>query len=43
MVNCGVWGTGLGLGYARVIPAVTTDFIFSIVLNEFGLIFDWSC
>ncbi|MHC1786164.1 MAG: FtsW/RodA/SpoVE family cell cycle protein [Christensenellales bacterium] len=39
MVNGGVWGTGLGLGNAYNIPAVTTDFVFSIILNEFGLVF----
>ncbi len=39
MVNGGVWGLGLGLGNAYEIPAITTDFIFSVILNEFGLIF----
>ena len=39
MVNGGMWGTGLGLGNAFVIPEHTTDFIFSVILNEFGLIF----
>ncbi len=39
MVNGGVWGTGLGLGHAYDIPANTTDFVFSIILNEFGLVF----
>jgi cell division protein FtsW (lipid II flippase) len=39
MVNGGVWGLGLGLGNAYEIPAITTDFVFSIILNEFGLIF----
>jgi len=39
MVNGGVWGLGLGLGNAYEIPAFTTDFVFSIILNEFGLIF----
>lgn len=39
MVNGGVWGTGLGLGNSYVIPAHTTDFVFSIILNEFGFIF----
>lgn len=39
MVNGGLWGTGLGLGNAFVIPEHTTDFIFSVILNEFGLIF----
>ncbi len=39
MVNGGVWGLGLGLGNAYDIPANTTDFVFSIILNEFGLVF----
>lgn len=39
IVNGGLWGTGLGLGNAYVIPVNTTDFVFSIILNEFGLIF----
>ncbi|NLC32558.1 MAG: FtsW/RodA/SpoVE family cell cycle protein [Clostridiales bacterium] len=39
IVNGGVWGTGLGLGNSYVIPAHTTDFIFSIIINEFGMIF----
>jgi len=39
MANGGLWGTGLGLGNARVIPEVETDFIFAAVFNEFGVIF----
>lgn len=39
MVNGGVWGMGLGLGNAYDIPESTTDFVFSIILNEFGLLF----
>ena len=39
MVNGGPWGTGLGLGGAKVIPEVETDFIFAAVFHEFGLIF----
>ncbi len=39
IVNGGFWGTGLGLGNAYVIPANTTDFVFSIILNEFGWLF----
>ena len=40
MANGGLWGTGLGLGDAhRVIPEVQTDFIFSAIFNEFGVIF----
>lgn len=37
--NGGWWGTGLGLGNASVIPEFSTDFIFSAVMNEFGLVF----
>lgn len=42
MVNGGVWGLGLGLGnaaYASELPANTTDSIYTVILNEFGLIF----
>ncbi len=39
MVNGGLWGVGLGVGNAYDVPAYTTDFIFSVVLNEFGLLF----
>ncbi len=39
MVNGGPWGVGLGAGNAYDIPAYTTDFIFAVVMNEFGLIF----
>ncbi len=39
MANGGVWGTGLGLGNASVIPYYYNDFAFSIILNEFGGIF----
>ncbi len=39
MANGGWWGTGLGLGNANVIPEFSTDFIFSAVMNEFGLVF----
>jgi cell division protein FtsW (lipid II flippase) len=34
----GVSGSGLGLGYPRFIPSVTTDFIFSAVGEELGLL-----
>ena len=37
--NGGWWGTGLGLGNANVIPEFRTDFIFSALVNEFGMIF----
>ena len=37
--NGGLWGTGLGLGNASVIPEFRTDFIFSALVNEFGMIF----
>lgn len=33
----GASGSGLGLGYPRLIPSVTTDFIFSAVGEELGL------
>jgi cell division protein FtsW (lipid II flippase) len=39
MANGGLWGTGLGLGNANVIPEYSTDFIFSVILNEFGVLF----
>lgn len=39
LANGGWWGTGLGLGNANVIPEFSTDFIFSAVMNEFGLVF----
>lgn len=39
MVNGGVWGVGLGLGNASVIPEYYNDFVFMTILNEFGLIF----
>ena len=33
----GISGSGLGLGYPKFIPSVTTDFIFSAVGEELGL------
>ena len=39
IVNGGLWGTGLGLGNAHVIPYYWTDFIFSVIVHEFGLVF----
>ena len=38
-VNGGTWGVGLGLGNASVIPEYYNDFIFSVILHEFGVIF----
>ena len=39
IVNGGFWGVGLGLGNASVIPEYYNDFIFSVILHEFGVIF----
>jgi cell division protein FtsW (lipid II flippase) len=39
MVNGGLMGMGLGIGNASSIPLYKTDFIFAVVLNEFGVIF----
>lgn len=39
VVNGGAWGVGLGLGNASIIPEHYNDFIFSVILHEFGLIF----
>lgn len=39
VVNGGAWGVGLGLGNASIIPAHFNDFIFSVILHEFGMIF----
>lgn len=33
----GLFGAGLGLGHPEYIPAVATDLIFSIMVEEFGL------
>ena len=37
IVNGGAWG--VGLGNAQVIPEYYNDFIFSVILHEFGLVF----
>jgi Cell cycle protein. len=34
----GLFGSGLGLGHPEYIPAVSTDLIFSILVEEFGLL-----
>lgn len=34
----GIFGTGLGLGYSHMIPAVATDFIFITMGEEMGLL-----
>lgn len=39
IVNGGAWGVGLGLGNASVIPEYYNDFIFSVILHEFGMVF----
>ena len=39
MANGGLFGVGLGLGNASVIPYYYNDFIFSVLLNEFGCLF----
>ncbi len=39
IANGGLWGTGLGLGNAKVIPEYSTDFIFAVIVNEFGVLF----
>lgn len=39
MANGGLWGVGLGVGNATVIPEYDTDFIFAVILNEFGVVF----
>ncbi|MBR2215311.1 MAG: FtsW/RodA/SpoVE family cell cycle protein [Selenomonadaceae bacterium] len=37
----GVWGVGFGQGSPRFIPEVHTDFIFSAIAEELGLIGSW--
>jgi cell division protein FtsW (lipid II flippase) len=34
----GLLGTGLGAGYAQTIPEVETDFVFSAIASELGLL-----
>jgi len=35
----GLFGSGLGLGYPSSIPVNTSDFIYAVICEEFGLIF----
>jgi cell division protein FtsW (lipid II flippase) len=35
----GLFGSGLGRGYPHTIPVVVSDFIFSAIVEEFGVIF----
>lgn len=35
----GVWGVGLGLGSPKTIPVYHTDFIFSVICEQFGMLF----
>jgi len=35
----GMFGAGLGLGYPESIPVRTSDFIFAVICEEFGIIF----
>ena len=39
MANGGLWGVGLGADNATVIPEHYNDFIFAVIVNEFGMIF----
>jgi cell division protein FtsW (lipid II flippase) len=35
----GAFGAGLGLGYPNAVPVNTSDFIFAVICEEFGIIF----
>jgi len=35
----GAFGAGLGLGYPEAIPVNTSDFIFAVICEEFGIVF----
>lgn len=35
----GMWGVGLGLGSPKLIPAYSTDYIFAVICEEFGILF----
>ena len=35
----GAFGAGLGLGYPESVPVNTSDFIFAVICEEFGIIF----
>lgn len=39
IVSGGLFGMGLGLGRPQIIPIYYTDFIFSVICEQFGLIF----
>ncbi|WP_291582850.1 FtsW/RodA/SpoVE family cell cycle protein [Clostridium sp. UBA6640] len=38
MAEGGIFGTGLGLGYPRFVPVVESDFIFSVICEEMGML-----
>lgn len=35
----GMFGAGLGLGYPQSVPVNTSDFIFAVICEEFGIVF----